>query len=345
MKVMVNMTSRNSKLVATLLYASVVATLARRHPFQPVAHLQSSHRWFPSRQHDLHGATLWVTLRGGSTAAEENEETESPTESSGVDRVASTQDGEDENGEEEEEAEEKEDKPPKLSEPARILVQSNWGNTVIDHRVEILSARTKTIAELKKSVSRKLPGKPPLVGLELVYEGKILEDEMLVDELFDDDEEEEEKDEDGENEGSSKVLTLNSIPPVDPKFATELVSKLKAHIEDDEDTLVTEEMLDAYFMNQAAMLRNAQLLVDPKAPSSPLLRLEIQQQAQKLKEQLRSQIPDDVWEKSVVAIKRNHITEEIKGHRYRSGKGGAKTSLKKSIQTNLNIVSDCGGCR
>jgi hypothetical protein len=225
--------------------------------------------------------------------------------------------------------------------PARLLVQTNLGNSVLDHRLELTSKRSKNIADLKKSISRLLPGRPPLLGLELVYEGRIVHDDMLISELYDDEEEEDiDAEDDGENQESFKVLTLNSVPPVDPKFGVELTPKLKSHLEDDEDTLTTEEILDAFFLNQAAMAQNARLLNDPMASSSPLLRLEIQEQAKQLKEKFRSEVPEDVWESSMQAIKRDHAVEEIRGQRYRSGKGGARTSLKKSIQTNLNIVSE-----
>ncbi len=268
---------------------------------------------------------LLFNVRGGSTTVEASDEASSgsPNEDKEEDEEATTED--------------------KLStissQPARLLIQTNWGNSVLDQRIELTTRRTNTIGGLKKQVSRNLPGRPPVLGLELVYGGKVLDDEILIDELFDDDEDEEEElDDEEENDASFKILTLNSVPPVDPKFAIELGPKLRFHIEDDDDTLTTEELVEAYFLNQAAMSRNARLLADPHAPSSPILRLEIQEQAKQLKEQLKAQVPADTWEASLKAIKRDHNTEEIRGHRYRSGKGGARTSLKKSIQTNLNIV-------
>jgi hypothetical protein len=226
------------------------------------------------------------------------------------------------------------------TQPVKIYFQTNWGNAVLDHKLETNAARTRDVASLKKSASRLLPGRPPVLGLELVFEGRVLDDDMLVDELFDEDDEDEDEDEDeSEDDGPSKTLILNVLPPVDPKFATELGPKLRAHVEDDDDTLSTEELVDAYFLNQAAMSRNSQLLVDPNAPSSPLLRLEVQELAKQLREQLQSQTPDEVWEASLAPVRKSHNTEERRGQRYRSGKGGARTNLKKSIQTNMNIVS------
>jgi hypothetical protein len=246
---------------------------------------------------------------------------------------------EDDESESEEDDEEDEDRDVVVSsQPVRLLVQTNWGNDVLDQRVELTAARNRNVASLKKSLSRLLPGRPPILGLELVSEGRILDDEMIVDELFDDDDEDED-DEEAED-GSNKVLILNSVPPVDPKFATELAPKLKAHVEDDAETLSTEQLIDAYFLNQAAMSRNSQLLANPNMESSPLLRLEIQEQAKKLLEQLKAEIPENIWESSLEPIRRSHHVEEYRGHRYRSGKGGARTNLKKSIQHNLNIVRE-----
>ena len=281
-----------------------------------------------------------LVVRGGSTTSDGIEEEVASDTSATLPVAVVDDEEEDEDESQEGERLETEDPPSTISnEVARLLVQTNLGNSVLDHRLELTSKRSKTIGDLKKSISRLLPGRPPVVGLDLVYEGRIVADYMLISELYDDDEEEEDVDDEGEDQESFKVLTLNSVPPVDPKFGVELSPKLKSHAEDDEDTLTTEEIVDAYFLNQAAMTYNARLLNDPSTTSSPLLRLEIQEQAMQLKERFRSEVPDDVWQSSLEAIKRDHNIEDIRGQRYRSGKGGARTSLKKSIQTNLNIVS------
>lgn len=332
------MTCHNPILLVVLYTLVVAATVSTARLIPPTTRLTWLHpknrRPTSILASDDSNAAMLFAMRGGSTAAELNDENDSQPSSAGKDKQAVEVDEEDE----EEILQEEGNKPAVVSStPARLLIQSNWGNSVLDQRIEITAGRTKNIAAVKKSVSRSLPGKPPLLGLELVFEGKVLDDEMLVDELFDDDDEEEGED-DEESEESFKVLTLNSIPPVDPRFAIELGPKLRSHIEDDDETLSTEELVEAYFLNQAAMSRNAQLLGDPKASSTPVLRFEIQEQAKELKEQLKSQVLTDVWESSLKSIKRDHHTEEIRGQRYRSGKGGARTSLKKSIQTNLNIV-------
>lgn len=282
--------------------------------------LQRNHKFTADENKDV-----YTLLRGGSTA-----------EASGKDGDAEEEDEKESNTA----ADDEEDQAVSTisSQPMRLLIQTNWGNSVLDQRVELMAARTRNVASLKKSLSRLLPGRPPILGLELVSEGRVLDDETLVDELFDDEDDDDDDEDDGEN-GSHKLLVLNSVPPVDPKFATELISKLKPHVEDDSETLSTEELIDAYFLNQVAMSRNSQLLANPNMESSPLLRLEIQEQAKKLREQLKGQIPDQVWETSLKPTQRSHHMEEYRGQRYRSGQGGARTNLKKSIQHNMNIVS------
>jgi len=267
------------------------------------------------------GTRAIETLRGGSTPQQ----------------LAGEDDEDEEENNDAEDDEEEDSKASISSQPAKLLVKTNWGNPVLDVQVELDAARTRNVASLKKSLSRLLPNRPPMLSIQLVSEGRVLDDEMLVDDLFDEDDEDDE-DEEGDNGESSKVLLLNSIPPVDPKFGIELISKLKTHMEDDADTLTTEELLEAYFLNQVAISRNGQLLDNPEAgSSSTLLWVEMKERADQLQEQLKSDVPEEVWQKCMEAVQRSQQKEEFRGQRYRSGKGGARTNLKKSIQHNLNI--------
>jgi len=94
-------------------------------------------------------------------------------------------------------------------EPVRLIISTNWGNSIIDQSIELTPARTRDVASLKKSLSKQLPGRPPVVALDLVYEGRILDDETLVDELFEDeDEDEEDEDEDKAGRGDQPVGSL-----------------------------------------------------------------------------------------------------------------------------------------
>jgi len=239
----------------------------------------------------------------------------------------------------------------------QLFISTNWGNSVIDHKVELNSKRTKTIADLKKSLSKQLPGRPPMLALDLVYEGRILDEETLMEELFEDEDEDEDDDDDEDEEEEDnephRKLTLNIVPPVDPKFMTELGPKLMFYSDDvdddnnfiinsatDIDSLTTTTLIDAYYLNQVAMSLNAHLLADPNTPSSPYTRLESIEQGRQLRDELCAQIGPEKWEKLMKVTtekSRNDNKEEWRGERYRSGKGGVTTQLKTTLQTNLNV--------
>lgn len=248
---------------------------------------------------------------------------------------------EDDDDEEEEEEGENGDEPatPDISQQrVALVVQTKLDNEVLDHRMEMNSKGDKTIETIKSRISKGLPGRPPILALELSYEGRTLPNNMVLDELVMLQEDDEDDEDDGDVHVPIISLILNIVPPVDPKFATDLVPKGAPHYEGDDKTLSTDTLLDAYFLNQVAMERNAQLLADPNTKLSPLTRLEMKEQAKFLREQLQSQTDATVWEKSLTPIKKTHNLEERRGQRYRSGKGGATTNLKKVIQTNLNVV-------
>ena len=323
-----------------LLAATMIQYCSARATFGVTLHHQQRQHLLPTTfqnkqqllrpKSSIQSERLIQRLRGG--ADEDSDDDEEESDEDGDVAVAVDHDEDEDMDDDEKNVASK-----MSTQPLKIAVVTNFGNSVVDHRYELNSVRTRDVASLKKSLSRQIPGRPPILSLELVYEGRTLDDEMLVDELFDD--EDEDEDEDEEEDGVSKTLILNVVPPVDPKFAIELTPKLLAHQEDDDNTLSTEELVDAYFLNQAAMARNAQLMADPNSPSSPVLRMELREIAEQLRDQLQSQTPDDVWTKSLEPIQTNQSTEERRGQRYRSGKGGARTSLKKSIQHNMNIVS------
>ena len=297
-----------------------------------------------------------IYVRGGSTAVNDEEEDEddngNPKDNSGNDNepLGGTADDNGGNGDDDDGDENAiTDSVKKL---IKIVAKTNWGSSVLDHRVEITAAPTRDVASIKKSISRQLPGRPPELALQLIYEGRVLDDnEMLVFEIFEDEEDEEDDDEDedvGPNDDmQTRHLTLDIVPPVDPKFATELAMQLTAESTSD-DYLSTSELIEAYFLNQAAMAHNSRLLVDPNASASsssesvsPMLRLEMQSQAKKLQELLKSSVDEKVWEKSLQPVESKSLhTGERRGQRYRSGKGGASTNLRQSIQHNLNIVRD-----
>lgn len=249
-----------------------------------------------------------------------------------------------ENEDEDEEEEEDSKSAPVSEEPKMIKCKTNTGNSMIDVSLEFAVSRSRNIKSVKATLSRLLPSRPPVESFNIRYDGMLLDEESLVDELFDE--------EDGEEyeESSRKVLTLDMIPPVDPKFATQL-EKMQE--------LSTSEILDAYATNSAAMYQNgyylysnaleAQNSMDTgdeeglestfavKAPVS----IRLQQHAQEIREKLVAKFPEkakELLDQEGPPPDPNEMVEKRRGQRYRASKGGVKTSLKRTIQTNLNIV-------
>ncbi|KAG7340930.1 hypothetical protein IV203_022881 [Nitzschia inconspicua] len=265
-----------------------------------------------------------------------------------------------------------------MNTPVKIIFTTNLRNPILDQTMETTTLRKRTFAELRNTVSKRLIGKPPVVAIQFMYRGKLLRDDMLVDEIFDHDDDDDEQDDDNKNANDddvdsdddeamdSRIVTLNIVPPVDERFAVELTPKLLSRDEldamtttlvDETQILSTYDLLEAYFLNQACLARNAQLLMDPNTAattttattSSTLLPIELQDQAKRLQEEWKSQLSPDVWESTVMApiITSSstkdgkdmlaNIKEEWKGQRYRSGKGGVVVQLKQTLQTNFNV--------
>jgi hypothetical protein len=283
---------------------------------------------------------LWIP-RGGSSQEEEDydfdsdEEEESGGEEEEEDFESDDEEEEsDEEESDEEDSEASEDETPLSSvissEPLTVTVKTNIGNRVVDQSMELLVSRTRDIASVKNTLSRQLPGRPPASVLTLMSGPRVLGDQELVDELVDDDDEE---DDEEDQENDTLVLTLDMVPPVDPKFATTLAL----------DEMTTSEMLDAYSANAAAMYNNAQSLVsEPSADKAfGSLSTQLRHEAFRIRDQLVTTFPESAMQKLEDDTPPAHETQAVeqrRGQRYRSGRGGAKTNMKRTIQRNLNVV-------
>jgi hypothetical protein len=217
------------------------------------------------------------------------------------------------------------------------------------------------IASLKQSVGRQLPAKPPISAIQLSLNGEVLEDDMLVDEIIDNDDD---KEEDEETEGSEGlVLQLDMVPPVDPKFVSDLEGKLP--------DLTTSELLAAYCLNEAALYHNAALLVEPTTStgddddtddeeegmigtksslSSSSASFQIRERASQIQRDLETQLLKSEQTKELLADTQppsakqqaSQPSDEVRGERVRHNAatgvtGGVKSSLKRKIQRKLNV--------
>lgn len=273
------------------------------------------------------------------------------TDSDGIEDNISKDEDDDEDEEEQETETESSTESSTINQRVALSIQTNWGSRILDLSLELEAARSKNIRNIKERVAKQMPGRPPVLGLQFVYEGRVLDDDVLLDELFDDDDDDvhvdddDDEEEGGKSSSSTKILILNVVPPVEPHFAVELESMISPHSVDDNRTLTTEDLINAYFLNQLAMTRNAELLANPDSDassssssllSSPVMRLQMRHKAEQLKQQLQREIPTEIWKKAVEPVPKH--TEEYRGNRYRSGRGGAKTNFRRSLQTNFNVV-------
>jgi hypothetical protein len=92
-------------------------------------------------------------------------------------------------------------------------------------------------------------GRPPPSILHLKHAGRTLTDEETVSEILadmdEDDDDEQEQDAIGEDEYTKLKLTLDILPPIDPKFGLEFKEKA--------EKMSTRDLLEAYCLNAVGM--------------------------------------------------------------------------------------------
>jgi hypothetical protein len=156
--------------------------------------------------------------------------------------------------------------------------------------------------------------------MRLVSGGVLLQDDQLMEEVIDDDD-----DDDGCGRRRTRIstITLDMVPPVDPKFAT------RFHTMQD---ISTSDLLDAYAANAAAMYHK------PSSEEATLKTVQLRQEAHDIRQQLLNSFPEKVAALVSEEPPSASVVEDRRGQRYRTTKGGARTNLRRIIQTNLNIV-------
>ena len=285
--------------------------------------------------------------------------------------------------------EEDEEEAPINTSPVKIilktaLLSNSHSPLIIDQSIEITASRSRSVYSLKQSVFRQFKSRPPINGIVLRLDGQVLDDDdVLVEELvedldLDDEEEEEEDDDEDDNDGMMKLtITVDIVPPVDPKFGTEMKERL--------DQMTNAQVLDAYAANLAAMHRNsmevmknddnASIVSDNDADDDEdednaeeeeeeesivkeSANLLMRKDALRIKEQIMSSLSEqDLELLSKLDTPASPLNEEDDGesiaggdvmlkesikNKRRKRKGGATMNVKRALQKNLNIVS--GGC-
>lgn len=277
--------------------------------------------------------------------------------------VATQDGGEDDEGESnaedaEESGDDADEKAPEpiSKEPVSIMIQTNLGNSLVDQSIELNVQRSRTVASLKESVRRQLPGKPPVSSMRLVMDGKTLDESMIVNDLIDDDDDEDEED---ESDSKTLVLLLDMIPPVDPKFMTQIEERLP--------DMTTSELLQAFAVNEAALLKNAVFLEQESmqpvsspektlnedetegAPAessagttSGILYLELREEATRIRKDMEQTVLASETARRILEDdqppSQQSVQVEVRGQRIRVPRmGGRTTMIKEQIQRNLNV--------
>ena len=258
-------------------------------------------------------------------------------------------------------------------EPVPITIQTALGNGLLDQMLELNVQKTRTVASVKESIRRQLPGKPPVACMQLVVDGKVLDDDIMIHDLMDDDDEDEDEVDNEDEPPSSSVLTLtlDMIPPVDPKFMTQVEERLP--------DMTTAELLQAFAVNEAALLKNAVLLEQDSlrlerkrqeerqddddsdidldglqqdedddsdtstfGTQSQFLYMELREQAERIRQDMEQTILASDAARKILQDdqppSQKRAAVEVRGQRVRVPRtGGRTTMIKERIQRNLNV--------
>lgn len=262
-----------------------------------------------------------------------------------------------------------------LNELVALTIRTAAGHTLLEHVVELTVPATRNIVALKQSVRKQLPGKPPVACLHLVLDGKRLTDDTLVSDLLEDDDDEDDDEDDGDvdspegeqrDDNSLKQLTLilDTIPPVDPKFITTIEQKLHH--------MTTHDLLQAFCVNEAALLRNGALMeeeqkalpsksnsndnnTDDKSREQPStststttpspsyhLYMELREHANRIRQELEQSLLNTEAARKILADTQPPSAAkyaiEIRGQRIKVPRqGGRTTRIKQQIQKYINV--------
>lgn len=265
--------------------------------------------------------------------------------------------------------------------PVKVQIRTGLQCPLIDQRLDLTCSRSRDVLSIKQRISRQMRGRPPVSMQRLILlgnGGKMLQDDVLLSDIVPDSNEDEEEDEDDDGAAGSDGLvkisfTLDVVPPIDGKFATDDFGDLLKR-------MTTDELLDSYCSNVAAMHYSSMSLMkeldeignhmqrgrteaedssiytkdndDFSQPSSSAS-LAMRRHALLVKEQLLSNFPEgtykEIWKDTSGD---NECGEEVngmndggsrqrviaRGQKTRNGiRGGATMNVKRAVQHNLNI--------
>lgn len=250
--------------------------------------------------------------------------------------------------------------------PVAVTIKTDYGCAILDVSLELTVNPQRNIASLKDTVRRQLPARPPVSTMALAWNGKPLPDDTIIDELLsiaaddddDDDDVDDELDQDNHSTAPRIMLQLDMIPPVDPKFSSQLQSDLQH--------LTASALLDSYVANEAALYQNT-LHLDKESRSEtnplandldegsevmsnnrPLLITSlIKDQSQKMRQNLEATLLKSpnaqriLTETTTPAVQKQSLllaSTIVRGYRVRHvAVSSVRTSFKRQIQRVWNI--------
>jgi hypothetical protein len=115
--------------------------------------------------------------------------------------------------------------------------------------IDIIHYKINRYPQQIKAISKTMRGRPPLQTIILKHSGRTLSDDETISSILtdvdSDDEDSDVEDTIGEEELANLKLTLDILPPIDPKFGTEFREKA--------EKMSTKELLQAYCLNVVGM--------------------------------------------------------------------------------------------
>jgi len=279
-----------------------------------------------------------ISFRGGATlpASEDEMEEEDEEEAEEIDEEMEEEEDQDD------ETEEKAHKAPLKLPPISIAIKTT---ILSDKTLELEMSPSRTIGDLKDSLRKQLPGKPPVSTTRIVdpETQQVLRDDVVLQSLV-------EANADEEDEGSF-TLHLDSMLPIDSKTLKEDVISLN-------DKASVSELLDAYLETEAVMEHNRRQMLRSRDSveddeeeeqteeddEEPLI-TEIHQTARELRENLISTMLSSPKVEKLLADETtplqerlNHTSIEVKGNRVRRvTTRRAVSALNRNLLRTLNV--------
>ena len=261
--------------------------------------------------------------------------------------------------------------------PVKLTISTNLSSphSILDQKLEFTASRKRSILSIKQAISKTMVGRPylgcggELLGRHLIlrYNGQVLEDADLIEEVVagleedDDEEEHEEGGSDSDNEEDDEddddivklKFTLDILPPMDSKFGIEFMEKA--------NKLSTQELVDAYCMNVAGMVYGQEMILKEQEALDKLSNGNIgdddgdeeQQEQQQMRQQqhsftirknaaiIKKQLLNTFSPEAIQLMQEEHmrVKDYLQNNGNGNGNGGGGATATASIGSVYGLVS------